>query len=107
VREVVKDSDILDFLAADSVRERDLFRALTDNLTRFLLELGTGFALVGAEVPVPCGDREFLVGLVFYHCRLHRFVVLSSSSASSNPSTRASSTSTPPTSARPSPRPKT
>jgi len=26
-------------------------------------------------VPVPCGDREFLVDLVFYHCRLHRFVV--------------------------------
>jgi predicted nuclease of restriction endonuclease-like (RecB) superfamily len=75
VRDIVKDPFILDFLAADPVRERDLSRALTDNLTRFLRELGTGFAFVGAEVPVPCGDREFFVDLLFYHCRLHRYVV--------------------------------
>ena len=75
VREIVKDPVVLDFLAADPVRERDLSRALTDNLTRFLRELGTGFAFVGAEVPVPCGDREFFVDLLFYHCRLHRYVV--------------------------------
>ena len=59
MREIVKDPYILDFLAADPVRERDLSKALTDNLTRFLRELGTGFAFVGAEVPLPCGDREF------------------------------------------------
>ena len=75
VRHIVKDPFILDFLAADPVRERDLSKALTDNLTRFLRELGTGFAFVGAEVPVPCGDREFFVDLLFYHCRLHRYVV--------------------------------
>jgi predicted nuclease of restriction endonuclease-like (RecB) superfamily len=75
VREIVKDPFILDFLAADPVRERDLSKALTDNLARFLRELGTGFAFVGAEVPVPCGDREFFVDLLFYHCRLHRYVV--------------------------------
>jgi predicted nuclease of restriction endonuclease-like (RecB) superfamily len=49
VREIVKDPFILDFLAADPVRERDLSKALTDNLARFLRELGTGFAFVGAE----------------------------------------------------------
>jgi predicted nuclease of restriction endonuclease-like (RecB) superfamily len=75
VREIVKDPYILDFLAADPVRERDLSKALTDNLARFLRELGTGFAFVGAEVPVQCGDREFFVDLLFYHYRLHRFVV--------------------------------
>ena len=75
VREIVKDPFILDFLAADPVRERDLSKALTDNLARFLRELGTGFAFVGAEVPVPCGDREFFLDLLFYHCRLHRYVV--------------------------------
>jgi predicted nuclease of restriction endonuclease-like (RecB) superfamily len=58
VREIVKDPFILDFLMADPVRERDLSKALTDNLSRFLRELGTGFAFVGAEVPVQCGDRE-------------------------------------------------
>jgi predicted nuclease of restriction endonuclease-like (RecB) superfamily len=75
VREIVKDPFILEFLMADPVRERDLSRALTDNLSRFLRELGTGFAFVGAEVPVQCGDREFFLDLLFYHCRLHRYVV--------------------------------
>jgi predicted nuclease of restriction endonuclease-like (RecB) superfamily len=75
VREIVKDPYVLDFLAADPLRERDLSRALTDNLARFLRELGTGFAFVGAEVPVQCGDREFFLDLLFYHCRLHRYVV--------------------------------
>jgi predicted nuclease of restriction endonuclease-like (RecB) superfamily len=75
VRKIVKDPFILDFLAADPVRERDLSKALTDNLARFLRELGTGFAFVGAEVPVKCDDREFFIDLLFYHCRLHRYVV--------------------------------
>jgi predicted nuclease of restriction endonuclease-like (RecB) superfamily len=76
VREIVKDPFVLDFLAADPVRERDLSKALTDNLIRFLRELGTGFAFVGAEVPIRSGDREFFLDLLFYHCRLHRYVVL-------------------------------
>jgi predicted nuclease of restriction endonuclease-like (RecB) superfamily len=75
VREIVTDPYILDFLDSDPVRERDLSKALTDNLARFLRELGTGFAFVGAEVPLRCGDREFFLDLLFYHCRLHRYVV--------------------------------
>ena len=75
VREIVKDPYILDFIAADPVRERDLSKALTDNLARFLRELGTGFAFVGAEVPIKSGEREFFLDLLFYHCRLHRYVV--------------------------------
>jgi predicted nuclease of restriction endonuclease-like (RecB) superfamily len=75
VRELVKDPFILDFLAADPIRERDLSKALTENLSRFLRELGVGWAFVGTEVPLQCGDREFRVDLLFYHCRLHRYVV--------------------------------
>jgi predicted nuclease of restriction endonuclease-like (RecB) superfamily len=79
VRDIIKDPFVLDFLAADPLRERDLSKALTDNLARFLRELGNGFAFVDAEVPVSCGDREFFVDLLFYHCRLQRYVVLSAS----------------------------
>ena len=75
IREIVKDPYVLDFLAADPVRERDLSKALTDNLARFLRELGTGFAFVGAEVPIKSGERMFLLDLLFYHCKLHRYVV--------------------------------
>jgi hypothetical protein len=63
----------LDQPLPEADRGRDLSKALNDNLTWFLL--GNGFAFVGAEVPIPCGDREFPVDLLFYHCRLHRFVV--------------------------------
>jgi predicted nuclease of restriction endonuclease-like (RecB) superfamily len=73
-RELVKEPFLLDFLLSDPVRERDLSKALTDNLRRFLRELG--FAFVGAEVPIQLGDREFFVDLLFYHCRLHRYVVI-------------------------------
>jgi predicted nuclease of restriction endonuclease-like (RecB) superfamily len=75
VREIVKDPFILDFLAADPVRERDLSKALIDNLVQFLRELGTGFAFVGVEVPIKSGEREFFIDLLFYHCKLHRYVV--------------------------------
>ena len=76
MREIVKDPFILDFLAAAPARERDLSKALINNLTRFLRELGTGFAFVGAEYPIKSGDREFFLDLLFYHCKLHRYVVL-------------------------------
>jgi predicted nuclease of restriction endonuclease-like (RecB) superfamily len=76
LRELVKDPFILDFLTADPARERDLSKALLENITRFLRELGAGWALVGTEVPVQCGDREFRLDLLFYHCRLHRYVVI-------------------------------
>jgi predicted nuclease of restriction endonuclease-like (RecB) superfamily len=75
VLELVKDPFILDFLVADPVRERDLSKALRENLSSFLRELGAGWAFVGAEVPLQCGDREFFVDLLFYNCRLHRYVV--------------------------------
>jgi predicted nuclease of restriction endonuclease-like (RecB) superfamily len=76
LREFVKDPFVLSFLTAGPVQERDLFKALTENLTRFLRELGNGWAFVGSEVPLQHGDREFFLDLLFYHYRLHRFVVI-------------------------------
>ena len=37
-------------------RERELEQGLTRNVTRFLLELGTGFAFVGSQVPLQVGE---------------------------------------------------
>src|SRR3984885_1874893 len=54
VRDIVKDPFILDFLASNPLRERDLSKALTDNLIRFLQELGNGYAFVGSEFPIRC-----------------------------------------------------
>ena len=76
LRELVKDPFILDFLAADPVKERDLSNALIANISKFLRELGVGWAFVGAEVPIQCSDSEYRLDLLFYHCKLHRYVVI-------------------------------
>lgn len=75
LREVVKDPYILDFLVEEAIPERDLRKALIANVVRFLRELGAGFAFISEEVPIQCGTREFQMDLLFYHCRLHRYVV--------------------------------
>ena len=41
-----------------------------------MLELGAGFAFVGRQVALQVGEREFFVDLLFYHTRLHCYVVV-------------------------------
>ena len=43
---------------------------------RFLLELGTGFAFVGRQVPLEVGDHEFRIDLLLYHLKLRRYVIV-------------------------------
>ena len=43
---------------------------------RFLTELGVGFAFVGRQYPIVVGDSEYRIDLLFYHCKLHCYVVL-------------------------------
>jgi predicted nuclease of restriction endonuclease-like (RecB) superfamily len=75
--QVFKDPYLFDFLGtADPRREREVEQALVDHIQRFLLELGTGFAFVGRQVPLEAGDRDFLIDLLFYHLKLRCFVVL-------------------------------
>lgn len=56
--------------------ERELENALLDHLTRFLLELGTGFAFIGRQYRLNVAGDEFLIDLLFYHTRLHCHVVV-------------------------------
>lgn len=75
--EVVKDPYVLDFLdLADDAQERDLEQALVDDIQRFLLELGSGFAFYGRQQTLMVGGQEFFLDLLFYHHRLRRFVVI-------------------------------
>ncbi|RFU83046.1 DUF1016 domain-containing protein [Streptomyces triticagri] len=77
VRDIVKDPYRLDFLSLDSRHtERELEDALVSNIVRFLTELGVGFAFVGRQYPVLLDDREYRIDLLFYHLRLHRYVVI-------------------------------
>jgi predicted nuclease of restriction endonuclease-like (RecB) superfamily len=76
-RDVLKDPYIFDFLGlTESAQERDIERALTQHITRFLLELGAGFAFVGRQYRLEVGGDEFLIDLLFYHLKLRCYVVV-------------------------------
>jgi predicted nuclease of restriction endonuclease-like (RecB) superfamily len=77
IKETFKDPYILDFLELDTEhKERDLEQALVSNITKFLLELGIGFAFVGQQFKITVSTQEFFVDLLFYHIHLKRYVVI-------------------------------
>jgi len=75
--QIFKDPYLFDCLGtADPRREREVEQALVDQIQRFLLELGTGFAFVGRRVHLEVGDQDFYLDLLFYHLKLRCFVVI-------------------------------
>ena len=56
--------------------EKLLKNKLLDNITKFLVELGTGFAYVGREYSLQVGNREQLLDLLFYNLNLSCYVVV-------------------------------
>lgn len=76
-QESLKDPYLFDFLGlGDEAMERDIESALVRHITRFLLELGAGFAFVGRQYRLEVGGEEFFVDLLFYHTRLKCYVVV-------------------------------
>jgi predicted nuclease of restriction endonuclease-like (RecB) superfamily len=76
-RQTLKDPYIFDFLnLTKEHNERELENALVEHITRFLLELGAGFAYVGRQVPLRVGDSDFYIDLLFYHLKLRSYVVI-------------------------------
>ena len=72
-----KDPYVLDFIMlAKEHSERELEQGLIQHITQFLLELGAGFAYIGRQVPLQVGERDFFIDLLFYHTRLHCYVVV-------------------------------
>ena len=49
---------------------------LLGNITRFLIELGTGFAYVGKEYRLQVGEREQFIDLLFYNLKLSCYVII-------------------------------
>lgn len=77
VKQIFKDPYRLDFTELEGrPAERDLENALVAHLVPFLTELGVGFAFVGRQYPIVVGDSEYRIDLLFYHCKLHCYVVL-------------------------------
>jgi len=75
--QILKDPYNFDFITlTDNYKEKELEDALTTNITKFLLELGHGFAYVGRQIPVKIGETERFIDLLFYHLELRCFIVI-------------------------------
>ncbi|MBU6960934.1 DUF1016 family protein [Pseudomonas sp. CVAP len=75
--ETLKDPYLFDFLGlGHDAQEREIEEGLIRHITRFLLELGAGFAFVGRQFRLEVGGDEFFIDLLFYHIRLKRYVVV-------------------------------
>ncbi len=75
--QILKDPYHFDFLGlGDEAQEKDIENALMRHITRFLLELGAGFAFMGRQVRLEVGGDEFFIDLLFYHTRLKCHVVV-------------------------------
>ena len=84
--ETLKDPYLFDFLGlADDAHERDIENGLSRHVTRFLLELGAGFAFVGRQVRLEVEGDEFFVDLLLYHMRLKCYVVVELKAAAFKP----------------------
>ena len=78
-RDFIRDPYVLDFLGAQpgaSLYEKDLEQGLLDQLQKFLLELGKGFAFVARQRHLRIEDEDAYVDLVFYNYVLKCFVLI-------------------------------
>ncbi|MCE2929084.1 MAG: PDDEXK nuclease domain-containing protein [Candidatus Caenarcaniphilales bacterium] len=75
--EILKDPYQFDFLTlGEKAQEKDLEKALVEQITKFLLELGAGFAFLGKQHHLEISGQDFYLDLLFYHTKLHCYVVI-------------------------------
>ncbi|WP_337610006.1 PDDEXK nuclease domain-containing protein [Phascolarctobacterium succinatutens] len=75
--QTMKDPYVFDFIAFnEDMLERDIEQALVRDVTRLLLELGTGFAFLGNQYHLNVGGDDFYIDLLFYNINLRCYVVI-------------------------------
>ena len=75
--QTLKDPYIFDFLTlSTSVKEKDIENQLINNLKKFLLELGKGFAFVAQQYRFSIAENDYSIDLLFYHIKLKCYVVI-------------------------------
>ena len=69
-QEITKDTYDLGFISLPPQFDEDaLETALEQNITRFLLELGTGFAFVGRQKEIVVAGKTRKIDMLFYHIK--------------------------------------
>lgn len=73
----LKDPYVFDFVAlAEQYNERDIENQLVQHISKFLLELGKGFAYIGRQYPIQIAEKDYYIDLLFYHVVLKAYVVI-------------------------------
>lgn len=76
-QQTIKDPYSFDFLTMiKPYNERDIELQLVDHISKFLLELGKGFAFVGRQYHLEVDESDYYIDLLFYHTRLKCYVVI-------------------------------
>lgn len=85
-QEIVKDTYDFSFISLPrGYDEAALEGALEQNITRFLLELGTGFAFIGRQKEIVVSGKTRKIDMLFYHIRLKCYVVVELKAVSFEP----------------------
>jgi 50S ribosomal protein L31 len=77
--EFIKNPVVLEFLDLPtnmSYTENELEKALTDDIQKFMMELGKGFAFVERQQHIRTENSDFYIDLVFYNYILKCFVIV-------------------------------
>lgn len=76
-QQTIKDPYSFDFLTMTRpFNERDIENQLVEHITKFLLEVGKGFAFVGRQYHMEVGETDYYMDLLFYHIKLKCYVVI-------------------------------
>lgn len=76
-QEITKDPYSFAFARITGVYNESILKeALLKNISKFLIELGTGFAYVGKEYRLQIGEVENFIDLLFYNLKLRCYVVV-------------------------------
>jgi predicted nuclease of restriction endonuclease-like (RecB) superfamily len=74
---LLKDPYIFDLAGIrERADERDIEEQLVGHVTKYLLEMGNGFAFVARQKHFRIGDSDFYADLILYNIRLHAYVVV-------------------------------
>ena len=74
---LMKDPYIFDMMGqTEAMNERDIERQLVQHITKYLLEMGSGFAFVAQQKHFEVGEQDFYADLILYNIQLHAYVVV-------------------------------
>ena len=76
-QQITKDPYVIDIMGIrQEMQERELEEHLDSHISKYLLELGKGFTFYGHQVHLRVGNEDFYIDQLFYHVRLHCYVVI-------------------------------